>query len=300
MKAIVTGASGFVGQYLCEHLQAEGDEVIGLDRRHDPSFDIVDRASVFKAFSAASPDTIYHLAAATHVGRSWEAPVETVRVNVEGTLNVLDAALTAGVGRVLFVGSAEEYGLSANDCERVPEDAVLRPTTPYGASKVAASYFALQAQLGTDLAVVRTRPFNHTGPGQGQEFVVPAIARRIAEAERDGNDEIIVGRTDTIREMNDVRDIVRAYRLLVLHGAAGAVYNVCSGVGMTIGEVVERLVLLARRPLRVRQDPQFVRPVDVPRLVGDPSRLQAATGWAPEYAVDETLADVLDEARRRP
>lgn len=298
MKAIVTGASGFVGHYLCGHLRHEGDEVIGLDRGSEPSFDVVDRDSVFSAFAATGGDAIYHLAAATHVGRSWEAPVETVRVNVEGTLNVLDAARSASIGRVLVVGSAEEYGVAANDFERVSEDAILKPSTPYGASKVAASYFALQAQVGTGLEVVRTRSFNHTGPGQGGDFAIPAIARRIADAERGGNDEITVGRTDTIREVNDVRDIVRAYRLLVLHGEAGAVYNVCSGVGLPIGDVVARLLALARRPLRVQQDPHLIRPVDVLRLVGDPTRLQAATGWWPRIALDETLADVLDEARR--
>jgi len=298
MKAIVTGASGFVGRYLCDHLEAEGDNVIGLDRGHDPPFDVVDRASVFDAFASAGAEVIYHLAAATHVGRSWEAPVETVRVNVEGTLNVLDASRAAGVERVLVVGSAEEYGRSANDCERVTEDAVLRPSTPYGASKVAASYFALQAHVGAGLPVIRTRSFNHTGPGQSQEFAVAAIAQRIADAERTENDEIVVGRTDTIREVNDVRDIVRAYRLLIVRGEPGAVYNVCSGAGMTIGEVVERLVKLAHRPLQVRRDARLVRPVDVHRLVGDPTRLQAATGWAPQFTVDDTLAAVLDGARR--
>ncbi len=298
MKVIVTGASGFVGRYLCDHLRAHGDEVIALDRSHDPAIDVVDRDSVFKAFSAAGAEAVYHLAAATHVGRSWQAPIETLRINVEGTLNVLDAAREAGLSRALVVGSAEEYGRSANGLDAVPEDAPLRPTTPYGASKVAASFVALQAQLGTGFPVIRTRSFNHTGPGQSEMFVVPALARRIADAERRGYDEIAVGRTDTIREVNDVRDIVEAYRLLLLEGEAGAVYNVCSGVGLAIGDIAARLVALARRPLRVREDAELVRPVDVPRLVGDPARLQAATGWAPQHAVDDTLADVLEHARR--
>lgn len=298
MKAIVTGASGFVGHHLCSHLQAQGDEVIGLDRSHDATFDVVDRQSVFDAFAGNEAEVIYHLAAASHVGRSWEAPVETLRVNVEGTQNVLDAARAAGVRRVLVVGSAEEYGLAANDWERVSEDAMPQPSTPYGASKVAASFLGLQAYVGTGQEVIRTRSFNHTGPGQVPDFVVPSIARRIAEAERSGTDEITVGRTDTIREVNDVRDVVRAYRLLVLRGEPGTVYNVCSGVGLTIGAIVDRLLALARRPLRACQDPRLVRAVDVPRLVGDPTRLQAATAWAPLIPLDTTLADVLAEARQ--
>jgi GDP-4-dehydro-6-deoxy-D-mannose reductase len=156
----------------------------------------------------------------------------------------------------------------------------------------------LQAFVGTGQDVIRTRSFNHTGPGQVPDFVVPGIARRIAEAERNGNDEITVGRTDTVREVNDVRDIVRAYRLLVLRGEPGAVYNVCSGIGLTIGAIVDHLLALARRPVRTRQDPKLVRAVDVPRLVGDPALLQAATAWKPEIPLDQTLADVLAEARQ--
>lgn len=297
MRALVTGAGGFAGRYLCEHLGEAGDDVVALDRSDASPFDITDRESVARTFEEHRPEVVYHLAAFTHVGESWNAPVDVMRTNVEGTLNVLDAALAAGVGRVLVVGSSEEYGLVRDGVAPLGEDTPLRPSTPYGASKVAAGFLALQAFLGRGLATVRARPFNHTGPGQSPGFVVPALARRVAEAERDGRDEIVVGSLEPVREVNDVRDFVRAYRRLALSGEPGEVYNVCSGRGLAIGDVAERLVALAERPLRLVVDPALVRPVEVPRLVGDPTKLVACTGWHPEHSPDDTLAGVLAAAR---
>ena len=215
-----------------------------------------------------------------------------IETNVVGTLNVLDAARAAGAGRVLVIGSAEEYGL-VDSPEPLTEDAPLRPFTPYGASKVGAGFLALQAFLGTGLETIRVRAFNHTGPGQPPRFMVPALAHRIAQTERDGGDTVAVGNLDPVREVNDVRDVVAAYRLLVLHGTPGDVYNVCSGVGVTVREVARRLLARATRPLELRVDPALARPADVPVLVGDPSKLIAATGWQPTHTLDDTLTDML-------
>jgi GDP-4-dehydro-6-deoxy-D-mannose reductase len=297
VRALVTGAHGFAGRYLVAHLRAMGDDVVELDRGGENGVDIVERAAVHARVADAQPDVVFHLAAFTHVGESWSVPTEVLRVNVEGTANVLDAARAAGVGRVIVVGSAEEYGRAGTADVPLREDTPLRPTSPYAASKAAASLLALQAHLGAGLDTVRVRPFNHTGPGQPPKFLVPALAHRIAAAERDEIDEIAVGSLDPVRDLSDVRDIVRAYRLLAEHGTAGEVYNVCSGQGVTVRDVAERLVALATRPLRLTVDPDLVRPVDVPRLVGDGARLRAATGWEPQYSLDQTLADVLDAAR---
>jgi GDP-4-dehydro-6-deoxy-D-mannose reductase len=296
-RAVITGGRGFVGRYLAAELEAAGNSVVLLDRVDD--FDVTDRAGVHHAFASARPDVVYHLAAFTHVGASWDEPVEVVRVNVEGTCNVLDAAIDAGAQRVLVVGSAEEYGRVTAADMPLREDAPLRPTTPYGASKVAAGFFALQAWLGRGLETIRVRPFNHTGEGQPPQFVAPALAHRIAQAEHDGDDHIVVGNLDPVRELLDVRDVVRSYRLLMEHGAPGAVYNVCRGTGMSIREIAESLVAKARRPLELRVDPALMRPVEVPNLVGDPSAIVAATSWRPEYALDDTLQAVLDGARRQ-
>ena len=244
MRALVTGASGFVGPHLCAHLRAAGDEVIdpGNERA---GFDITDREIVQDVLTRHRPDVLYHLAAWSDVGASWRDPIGCLRVNVEGTANVVDAARASGVGRVLVVGSSEEYGKIDDDGGRLREDAPLRPITPYGASKVAASFLALQAWLGGELETIRVRAFSHTGAGQSARFVVPALAQRIVAAERANASSIKIGALDPVRDVTDVRDVVRAYRLLVEHGEPGEVYNVCRGAGVTVGEIADRLVARA-------------------------------------------------------
>jgi len=297
MKALITGAQGFVGGYLCEHLHESGDEIIACGISGPNAIDVTDLDRVRSLFTQHRPDVVYHLAALTHVGESWIDPNEVLRVNVEGTVNVLNAAREAEVGRILVIGSAEEYGRAGTE-ERRPlrEDDPLLPMSPYGASKVAASYLALQAFLGTGLPVVRVRPFNHTGPGQSARFLVPALAKRVADAEAAGADEIHVGATSPVREINDVRDVVIAYRILALTGEPGDVYNVCSGHAVTVAEVADQLAARAKRPLQVTVDPDLVRPVDVPYLVGDPTKVNA-TGWTPRYTLADTLDEVLHTAR---
>lgn len=296
-RALITGGRGFAGQHLARELAAAGDDVVLLDR--SDGFDVTDRAGVRDRFIAEHPNVVYHLAAFTHVGDSWQAPVETWRVNTEGTLNVLDAAGAAGARRVVVIGSAEEYGRVDPALDQVGEDAALRPTSPYAASKVAADYLALQAWLGEQLETVRVRPFNHSGPGQAPRFLVPAVAHRIARAEADGTMTIPVGNLDPVRELLDVRDVVRAYRLLAEHGEPGGVYNVCCGEGRPVRELVDALIARSTSALQLVTDPALVRAVDVPRLVGDPSKLHAATRWEPRIPLDQTLTGVLDDARHR-
>lgn len=296
MKAFVTGGTGFVGPYLCAHLDACGDDIVLGDEAD--GFEITNRETVADAIASARPDVVYHLAARSDVAASWRDPDGYLQVNVHGTLHVLDAAREAGVARVLVIGSSEEYGRVDAAAIPVSEDAPLHPVSPYGATKVAASFLALQAWLGAGLETIRARPFGHTGPGQRPDFAVPGFARRIAEAERDGRSTITAGALDPVRDLTDVRDVVRAYRLLIEHGTPGEVYNVCRGEGVSIGTVVQHLLASARMPMRVETDPALLRPADVPVLIGDHSKLHAATGWSPEIALDDTLAAVLDDARR--
>ncbi|MGH9026683.1 MAG: GDP-mannose 4,6-dehydratase [Acidimicrobiia bacterium] len=291
MKALVTGAGGFVGGHLVAHLRDHGDDVTALDRE----VDVTDAAAITRAVDAQRPDAVYHLAALSHVGDSWADPVEVFRVNAIGTLELLRACRAAGAQRILVVGTAEEYG--AVDAMTITEDVPLRPHSPYAASKVAAEYLALQAFLGDGLPTLRVRAFNHTGPGQSDRFLVPALSHRIMEAERDARDEVLVGSLEPVRDLTDVRDVVRAYRLVVQRGTPGEVYNVCSGRGLSVREIAGRLIDLASRPLHLRVDPGLVRPVDVPRLVGDPSKLATDTGWSPEVSLNQTFADVLADAR---
>jgi GDP-4-dehydro-6-deoxy-D-mannose reductase len=293
VRALVTGATGFVGPHLVEHLHARGDDVV-IPGDAAAGFDIVDREIVHAAVAASRPEVVYHLAASSDVAQSWRDPLGTLRINVEGTQNVLDAARACGVRRVLVVGSAEEYGPEE---AALTEDHPLRPATPYGASKVAASFLALQAFLGGGLETIRVRPFSHTGPGQSDRFFVPAFARRIAAAEQTAADTVAMGNTAPVRDLSDVRDVVRAYRLLMELGTAGDVYNVCRGEGISVGEIAERLAARATRALRVVVDPDLVRPVEVRALVGDSTKLRRLTGWEPEYDLDATLDAVLAEAR---
>jgi GDP-4-dehydro-6-deoxy-D-mannose reductase len=297
MRAAVTGSSGFVGSHLVPYLRRRGDDVVTIDRSGTPPVDVTDAAEVREVVRAARPDAVYHLAALSHVGRSWDAPEAVFRVNALGALNVLRACADAGVGRVLVAGSADEYGAVGPDDLPLTEEAPIRPVTPYGSSKAAADILALQAFLGDGLGTLRVRAFNHTGPGQSTSMLVPGLAQRIADAERAAGPKVNVGRLDVVRDLSDVRDVVRAYRLLVEHGTPGEAYNVCSGRGVTVRDVADALLSMSESPLELVVDPELVRPVDVPRLVGDPSRLRAATGWEPAIPLDETLRDVLDGAR---
>jgi GDP-4-dehydro-6-deoxy-D-mannose reductase len=298
MRALITGAGGFVGHHLQRHLEQEGDEVIATDRATD-GLDILDAPALLDLFRRAAPEVVYHLAGASDVGGSWQTPQATFRANAEGTLNVLWAARETGAERVLTVGSADVYGKVTADDLPIREDLALRPVSPYAASKAAADAVALQAWLGHSQQVVRCRPFNHLGPGQTERFVAPAIAGRVAQNERSGDTEVRVGNLSPKRDFTDVRDVVRAYRLMVVQGRPGEVYNVCSGRAIAVQDLAEQFIAMAEIPMRLVPDPELQRPVDIPVLLGDNSRLHADTGWAPEIPLEVTLRDLLDDRRRR-
>lgn len=290
MRALITGGKGFVGHWLAAHLKDAGDEVAVIDVETD----VADGAAVLQVVTDVAPDAIYHLAAKTHVGESWENPSQVLRVNVLGTAEVLAAARSlANPATVLVVSSAEVYGVVAPEQLPLGEGAATIPATPYAASKLAAEAVALQAWRGYHQPVIVVRPFNHIGPGQSPNFAVPALAKRIVEARRTGATSLRVGTLTTRRDFTDVRDVVEAYRLLIEKGAPGTVYNVCSGRDVAIGEVADQLLALAGAELALVNDPELVRPVDVPVLRGDAGLLHAATGWEASIPLATTLADVL-------
>lgn len=298
MRALVTGATGFVGRHLLEHLSTAGDEATGCDRS-DGSCDITDPASLDAILEQVRPEAVYHLAGWADVGGSWKAPVEAFRANAEGTLNVVQACSAHRVSRVLVVSSAEVYGVVTEDQLPLTEDSPLRPTSPYAAGKAAADLVALQAWLGGGLGVVRARAFNHLGPGQSNKFVAAALAERVARNELEERDEVVVGNLTARRDFTDVRDVVRAYRRMIERATPGEAYNVCSGVDVEIQDVADRLVAMATRPMRLVPDPALLRPADVPVLRGNNTKLRKATGWQPEISLDATLADLLDDMRKR-
>ncbi len=290
MRALVTGSSGFVGPWLCRHLRERGDEVVELGGK----VDVRDAEGVREALAGAEPDAVYHLAAISSVRQSWDDPPGTFAVNALGTLNVCNAAASLPKRpRVLLVSSSEVYGNVDPSALPVREDHPYSPVTPYAASKAAAELVGLQAWLGRGLEVVRARPFNHTGPGQSQAFVVPALAAQVAAAAAGRAGQVRVGNLDVRRDMSDVRDVVRAYRLVMEKGEPGEVYNVCQGKSVLVREILSRLMSIAGVEVPVVVDPERFRPAELPEQVGDPGRLVELTGWRPRVPLDQTLREVL-------
>ena len=315
MKVLLTGAAGFVASHFVTFVREEkpGVEMLGVVRPHGGAVapraggvrtveaDLCDLAAVDAIFDQLSPDAIVHLAGQSSVHQSWLDPGGTLRNNVLGVANLLDAVRRRGLKpAVLVVGSAEEYG--AVDPRDVPlaETAPLRPTSPYAVSKVAQGLLAVECGGAAGMRVVRTRTFHHTGPGRGEAFAESSFARQIAEIEAGLRPSVLqVGNLEAVRDFTDVRDVVRAYWALLEKGAPGAVYNVCSGRGRRIRELLDALLDKARIRVEIAVDPGRLRPSDLPVLVGDPARLKAATGWEPRIDLDVTLGELLDDWRAR-
>lgn len=307
VRALVTGAAGFVGPHLSRALEACGDEVVGLDQHNGP--DLLDGDRWVDTFQHHTPDVVFHLAGWADVSGSWQQPARTFQVNAVGTLSVLEAARQAKVSRVVLISSADVYGPVSPDRQPITELHPPQPHSPYGVSKQAAEALGLQYHRAHGLDVVIVRPFNHIGPGQSPHFAAPAFALQIAAAERaaleggaaegGGESEILHGDLSARRDLTDVRDVVRAYRMLAVSGEPGEIYNVCSGTAVAISELLDTLVAHATVPIRRVLDPGRLRPVELPILQGSHTKLTEATGWEPEIPLTRTLADVLADARQR-
>jgi GDP-4-dehydro-6-deoxy-D-mannose reductase len=281
---LVTGANGFVGRHLLAEL---GDPARAVD------VDVTDGAAVAREFANHDPEAIVHLAALSSVGDSWSDPAETWRVNLLGTVNVLDAA---GAARVLVVSTGDVYGQA--DEIPTPETAPVRPGSPYAASKAAAEIAAEQARrAGADVVVARA--FQHEGPGRDERFAVGSWAAQIVRAEEVGGGTVLVGDLDVERDIGDVRDVCRAYALLLDRSVPAGTYNVATGQAVEMRDVLGILTRLASCPLEVEPDPARARKADVRVLCGDASRLRSATGWQPTIPLEQTLADTLAAARQR-
>ncbi len=309
MKALVTGIGGFAGSHLAEHLLAEGDEVCGitfpgeptdniahiLDRLRLIEVNITDGGALGKAVREAEPEVIYHLAGVASVGQSWKNMDETLRVNAVGLVNLVFSGREAGEPAILVVGSGEMYGLVEEGRQPIGEEEPLRPVNPYALSKVwqeqAARYFADVYRYPLYL----TRPFNHIGPRQSWRFVCSDFAGQLARIEVGRAEPVIkVGNLSARRDFLDVRDVAAAYRLVVRAGRPGVPYNIASGRPRSIREVLDMLLGLCRAEVRVSEEAERLRPVDIPLLSGDGGRLRLETGWAPSRELKDTLADLLD------
>jgi len=304
MKILVTGADGFVGKYVLDALRgqhtvtattllaggvdsAAADAVIQLD--------ITDAEATKQAIMNAEPDWIIHLAGFSSVAESFKKPELTHRINVDGSRNVFQAARSLSTfPRILSIGSADEYGIVGP--EPITEEHSLNAESPYGKSKR-----VVEELVNDEFAdlVILTRSFPHTGPGQAKGFVVPDFAYQIAAIEAGKQEPLMkVGNLDASRDLSDVRDVVRAYVLLLEKGQPGQVYNVCSGQAVAMSEVLEELLALSDTTITVEQDASKVRPVDLPILVGDNSKL-CELGWQPKIPLNQTLEDVLNYWREQ-
>ncbi len=316
MRVLITGLTGFVGSHLADYLLARGDvEVFGTLRwrsRMDNiehlrgrvglvECDLRDASAVRRALASVRPDRIFHLAAQSYVPASWIVPAETLTGNVACQLNVLEAVRELGLAsRIQIAGSSEEYGRVLPHEIPIREENPLRPLSPYAVSKVAQDLLAYQYWMSYQLHLVRTRGFNHTGPRRGEVFVTSNFARQIAEIEKGRREPVVwVGNLDAVRDFTDVRDMVRAYWLALGDGAAGEVYNICSGRGYTARNVLEGLLDLAQVNAEIREDPARFRPSDVSLLIGDCGRFQRLTGWEPTIPFEVTLKDILEYWRQR-
>lgn len=307
MRYLITGCSGFVGAYLIRRiLEDESDaRVFGVDltvptAEFGPRFmaietNMLNAMDLAHCVHSAAPERLIHLASFSSVGYSWGKPIESFKNNTNIFLNLLEALHNfAPACKVLSVGSSEEYGIvSASDLP-LRETAMLKPTSPYGVARVAQESFSTVFAKGFGMNIVCTRSFNHLGAGQSPQFVVSAIGRQFVELEKGLRSSITVGDTSVVRDFLDVRDVVRAYLLLLRKGQAGEVYNICSGVGRSIADVIAAFMEVTGLKPAVEVDQKLLRPVENPAIVGSHEKITKAFGWKPEIDFPTSLASIID------
>jgi len=316
VKYLITGITGFAGSHLAEYLLSRDDgEVHGTLRWRSRMenvahlegkvrfhvCDLRDALAMNELVARVRPERIYHLAAQSFVPMSWVAPSETLTTNVVGQTNLLEAVRAVGCDtRIQLAGSSEEYGLVLPEEAPIKEGNPLRPLSPYGVSKVAQDLMGYQYHQSYGMHIIRTRGFNHTGPRRGDVFVTSNFAKQIAEVEKGKRAPVIhVGNLEAVRDFTDVRDTVTAYYLALEKGTPGDVYNVATGKGYRIREMLDVLLSLSSVSIRTEPDPARMRPSDVELLVGDSSKLKAQTGWQPRFEFRQTMSDLLDYWRAR-
>ena len=310
MKALIIGGAGFVGGYLIRELKKSGWEVCATCLENESiseecdvrCLDILKKDDIRPLIEEVRPDVIYHLAAQSSVAVSWKRPQLTAEINVIGSINVLEAVRDSGVNaRILLIGSGEEYGFIRPDACPLSEAEPLRPGNIYAATK------ACQGMLGEIYAraykmdIVMVRAFNHSGPGQLPIFVISDFCKQIADAEKGLREpEMKVGNLSARRDFTDVRDVVRAYRLLGERGVSGRTYNIGRGKAVEIQYILDTALKMAKLPINVTQDPARMRASDIPVIEPDTSLIAGDTGWRAEISMEQTIADTLEYWRNKP
>jgi GDP-4-dehydro-6-deoxy-D-mannose reductase len=309
MRVLITGINGFVGGHLAEYLLSESTyDVWGLSRSSTidlPTLagevrllkaDLQSREEIHTALAEAAPEIIFHLAGQPFVPESFRDPAGTLQTNILGALHLFQGVIEHELqSRIVLIGTVEEYGLIRPEDLPVDEATPLRPTSPYGVSKVAQGLLGLQYHRSHKLDVVCLRPFTHIGPRQNERFVTAAFARQIACIERGLQPAVVkVGNLSACRDFTDVRDMVRAYALAAQYGAAGEIYNIGSGRSTEIRAVLDMLIAASSTTVEVIRDEALMRPVDIPQMICDPTHFHSCTGWEPRIPLSQTLGDILD------
>lgn len=304
-RALIVGAAGFVGKYLADELNAAGgwsvcvtkmpQEALSIASVTAYDLNILDRVAVDTLLAELRPEVIFHLAAQSSVAVSWKNPGLTVDVNIKGTLNLLDAVRDCGFSpRVLLIGSSEEYGAVVPEEIPVKETTLPRPGNIYAVTKNTQNQLGRLYAQAYGLDILSTRSFNHIGPNQTPLFVVADFCRQVVEIEKGRHEPVLqVGNLSAKRDFTDVRDVVRAYRLLALTGEKGETYNVGQGKAVEINVILQMILSLSKETIQVEIGPAKLRPVDVPIIEADISKLQKATGWKPEISLGQTLEETL-------
>lgn len=310
-KAMIIGAAGFVGNYLIEYLRKESNMDVHVTKLpHEEmnnnyvktyDLDILDKESIASLLFEVRPDYIFHLAAQSSVGLAWKNPCLTIDVNIKGSVNVMDAVRELYYKpRVLLIGSGEEYGHIRIGETPIKEENMIRPGNIYAATKVCQNMIGSIYAQAYDMELMMVRAFNHIGPTQAPMFVVADFCKQVAEIEKGIREPIIsVGNLEAQRDFTDVRDVVRAYAMLIEKGEPGETYNVGSGHAVSIREILELIVLLSGQSIKVEIDSNKLRPVDVPIIEADTAKLQKLTGWEPKIALEQTIKETLNYWRER-
>ncbi len=302
---LITGATGFVAKHVAAYLQQPSHTLYGISRTsdHDPHFaaiyevDLLDADAIRTVFQKTAPTIVYHLAAQSHVGSSFKHPWETLENNIKGTLNLLEALRGAATTRVMMVSSAEVYGQI--QASPVSEQHPTYPNNPYGVSKMTQELLSQQYIAAEGLAIYIARPFNHIGAGQSHRFAIANFAAQIARMEKGQQSPILeVGNLAAERDFTDVRDTVRAYDLILSKGRVGEPYNIGSGKAFSIRSLVDMLIEIADIKVSIQIDEARLRPIDVPRIVADASKIYHECGWQPRFAIEQTIRDILADARQ--
>ena len=315
MKALIIGAGGFVGGYLISELSSQGTEVCATKLPHErinifcgsaPAYstvelDILDEAAVRELLNREKPDCIFHLAAQSSVALSWKKPALTADINIKGCINLLEAVRSGGLSpRIIFIGSSEEYGCAANRPEPVDETVRPEPANIYAVTKLAQNMIGELYFKAYGMDIISVRAFNHIGPGQLPQFAVSDFCKQAAEIVCAKREPVIrVGNLAAKRDFTDVRDIVRAYAFLAEKGRSGETYNVGSGHAISVQQVLDRIIELSGTQIRVEVDKERFRPVDVPFIEADISKLKKDTGWEPHISLDDSLSDIMEYFRGR-